>query len=290
MLERLEGLNEEEQTACLIAERALGATATAYDVDGRQGAVEAFLDYPDGRRGAFEVTQLATDRGASLQLESLLGRDGHGWPLPGKWWWTIKIDHPRDLPRLRNIYAKIILACESSGVKEPRRLPLAAIDDDVRWLVETSSVRMQGYPNVLATDGHRTRPATIDRFSTWGGSDEIFSQLAEALSTAFNTTNIQRHLDKLRRTKADERHLFLVLGVYDLPFSLFGALGSGERLPTGAPALPEGLTHLWLAPEYCWRVLIGTAVGWAETRDIPPFLAGEDAGPAEWTPPSASGR
>ena len=113
MLERLEGLNEEEQTACLIAERALGATATAYDVDGRQGAVEAFLDYPDGRRGAFEVTQLATDRGASLQLESLLGRDGHGWPLPGKWWWTIKIDHPRDLPRLRNIYAKIILACES---------------------------------------------------------------------------------------------------------------------------------------------------------------------------------
>ena len=111
-------------------------------------------------------------------------------------------------------------------MKEPRRLPLAAIDDDVRWLVETSSVRMQGYPNVLATDGHRTRPATIDRFSTWGGSDEIFSQLAEALSTAFNTTNIQRHLDKLRRTKADERHLFLVLGVYDLPFSLFGVDGS----------------------------------------------------------------
>ena len=75
MLERLEGLDEHEQTACLIAERALGATATAYDVLPRQGAVDAFLDYPDGRRGAFEVTQLATDGGASLQLQSLLS----GW-------------------------------------------------------------------------------------------------------------------------------------------------------------------------------------------------------------------
>jgi hypothetical protein len=272
MLERLEGLDHEEQTACLIAECALGARATAYDVAGRQGAVEAFLVYPDGRRGAFEVTHLATDNGASFELESLLERDGYGWPLPGKWWWTIKIEDPAvDLRRLRNIYPKIILACESIGVKEPRRLPLAAIDDDVRWLVEKSSVRMQGYPNVLARDGHRRRRATIDRLSTWGGS-ENFSQLDEALSTAFNTTNIQRHLDKLRRTKADERHLFLVLGVYDLPFSLFGALASGERLPTGAPALPEGLTHLWLAPEYCWRVLIGTAAGWAETRDIRPSL------------------
>lgn len=229
MLERLQGLDPEEQTACLIAERALGATATANDVPPKQGEVDAFLDYPDGRRGAFEVTKLATDGGDSLQLESLLERDGHGWPLPGKWWWTIKVGHPRDLLRLPDIYAKIILDCESAGVREPRRLPLAAIDDDVRWLVEESSVRMQGYPDVLAADGHRTRRATIDRFSTWGGSEENYSQLDEALSTAFNTTNIQRHLVKLRRTEADERHLFLILGVYDLPFSLFGALASGER-------------------------------------------------------------
>ena len=58
---------------------------------GRQGAVEAFLDYPDGRRGAFEVTWLATDGGKSLQLQSLLRSDGFGLPSPGKWWWTIEI-------------------------------------------------------------------------------------------------------------------------------------------------------------------------------------------------------
>jgi hypothetical protein len=95
--------------------------------------------------------------------------------LPGKWWWTIKVGHPRDLLRLPDIYAKIILNCESAGVREPRRLPPAAIDDDVRWLVEESSVRMRGYPDVLAADGHRTRRATIDRFSTWSGSEETYS-------------------------------------------------------------------------------------------------------------------
>jgi hypothetical protein len=58
MVKRLRGLDDLEQTACLIAERALGVTATPYDVAGRQRAVEAFLDYPDGRRCAFEVTQL----------------------------------------------------------------------------------------------------------------------------------------------------------------------------------------------------------------------------------------
>jgi hypothetical protein len=50
-----------------------------------------------------------------------------------------------------------------------------------------------------------------------GFSDETFRQLCEALSAAFDTDLIQRHLAKLSRTEADERHLFLVVGVYDLP-------------------------------------------------------------------------
>ena len=124
----------------------------------------------------------------------------------------------------------------------------------------------------------------ITQPSTWGGLDETFSQLDEALSTAFDTTHIQHHVAKLGRTQADERHLFLVVDVDDLPFSLFNALGSGDRLPAGAPALPDGLTHLWLAPVYGHRVLIGTSAGWAETRDIRPSLGGTEVSPI---PPGA---
>jgi hypothetical protein len=273
MLERLEGLDPDEQIASLIAERALGAIATAYDVPPRQGVVDALLDYPDGRSGAFEVTQLATDGGASLQLDSLLKQDGFGLPLPGKWWWTIKIGHPRDRPRLRSIFAKTALLCESVRVTDPRYLPLAEVDADVRWLVEESSVQMEGYPDVSATDGARVRRAMITQPFVWGGEDETFTLLDEALSTAFDIPHIQDHVAKLRRTQADERHLFLVVDMYDLPFSLFGALGFADALPAGVPALPQGLTHLWLAPVYGYRVLIGTSAGWTETRDIRPSLA-----------------
>jgi hypothetical protein len=269
MLERLAGLNPDEQIACLIAERALGATATPYDVDGRQGAVEAFLDYPDGRRGAFEVTRLATDGGASLQLDSLLQREGFRWPSPGKWWWSVQIGHPRDLPRLREIFDKIVLVCESVGVKEPRRLPSAEIDDDVRWLAEESSVQMRGHPNRFTTDQHRVPPSLITQPAVGGFPDGAFNGLDDALSAAFDTTNIQRHLTKLRRTQAGERHLFLIVGVYDLPYTLYDALVFGDRLPAGAPPKPDDLTHLWLAPVSCRRVLIGTSAGWDETRDIP---------------------
>jgi hypothetical protein len=182
MLERLEGLDELEQTACLIAERALGATATAHDVPPRQRAVDAFLDYPDGRRGAFEVTQLATDGGASLQLQSLLRSDGYRWPLPGKWWWTIQIGDPKDRLRLLDSYTKIILHCENVGVTDPRYLALDEVDADVLWLVlGESSVQMQGYPTVPATDGDRPRGAMITQPSTWCGWDETFSLLDEAL-------------------------------------------------------------------------------------------------------------
>jgi hypothetical protein len=92
----------------------------------------------------------------------------------------------------------------------------------------------------------------------------------------FNADLIQRHLAKLNGTQADERHLFLVVDVYDWPFSLFDALGSGDSLPAGAPALPNGLTHLWLAPVYGHRILIGTSTGWTETRDIRPSLDGPE--------------
>ena len=218
MLDRLQGLDDVEQKACLIAERTLGAIATAYDVAGRQGAVDAFLDYPDGRRDAFEVTQLATDGGASLHLQSLLKQDGFHWPLPGKWWWTIEIADRRDLPRLRDVYDKIILLCESVGEADPRYLSLAEVDDDVRWLVQESSVQMQGHPTVPAKDEHRIRRAMITQRSTWSGLDETFSQLDEALNAAFDSSHIQRRVEKLRNTQADERHLFLIVDVDDLPF------------------------------------------------------------------------
>jgi len=70
MSERFQGLSEQEQAACLIAERVLGVVAEPWDVGGRQGVVDAMLVYPTGRRAAFEVTALSGD--GALQTVSLL--------------------------------------------------------------------------------------------------------------------------------------------------------------------------------------------------------------------------
>jgi hypothetical protein len=136
-------------------------------------------------------------------------------------------------------------------------------------------MQMRGHPTVPATDEHRVRRAMIHATQYMGRLGRDFYQLDEALGSVFDTDVMQPHVAKLRRTQADEHHLFLVVDVYDLDFSLFDALGSGDRLPDCAPALPDGLTHLWLAPLYGHRVPIGTPAGWAETRDIRPLLATE---------------
>lgn len=253
-----------------MAERALGAVATAFDVGSRQGAVDAFLEYPDGRLAAFEVTQLATDNGASHQLAHLLSGDGSRWPLPGKWWWSVQIGHPADYPRLRQVFDKIVLLCEAGGVTLPEDLFCVEVDADVRWLTRESSVRMRAHPTVQSADEHRVRRATITQPSVAAFSDESFRLLDDALANAFGTELIHRHVAKLARTTADERHLFVVVGVNDLPFALFESLGFGDALPTSPPNLPDGLTHLWLAPVYGRRFLIGSSTGWAETRDVQP--------------------
>lgn len=120
MSDRLEGLSPQEKAACLIAEKVLGAVATPWDVDGRQGVVDAMLTLPGGARAAFEVTALAAV--GARQTDALLGRDDFGWPSPGQWWWTVQVGSPRDLPRLRGAYSRIALLCEAAGVTRPAQL------------------------------------------------------------------------------------------------------------------------------------------------------------------------
>jgi hypothetical protein len=72
-------LNKHERSACVIAERTLGVVAEAWDVDGREGVVDAMLTFPDGRRAAFEVTcvrrcRLASNRGGRCGWELALAR------------------------------------------------------------------------------------------------------------------------------------------------------------------------------------------------------------------------
>jgi hypothetical protein len=147
--------------ACLVAEHVLGANAHAWDTDGRQAAVDAMLTLSDGRRASFEVTSLAA--AGAMQTDSLLHRDGYAWPCPGRWWWTIHVGDVGDLPRLREIYAGVVLRCEAAGATRPEQLRwgLHERDPDLRWLVEESSSDMVGHPDVPYREGDLVREAMV---------------------------------------------------------------------------------------------------------------------------------
>ncbi|MCP2321460.1 hypothetical protein ACFYT3_24965 [Nocardia amikacinitolerans] len=261
-MDRLKGLKPQEQAACLIAERVLDAVATPWDVGGRIGAVDAMLTLPDGSRAAFEVTALAAD--GAIQTDSLLDKDDNSWPLPGKWWWTIRVGAPRDIPRLRGAYSKIALACEAAGVEDPWQLLRRGYPDpDLQWLVEESASSMAGHATVPAVDGSQVRTAMVVPTGRGGFVAGSLIGLRPALADVFSQSHFPRHFDKLAKTNADERHLFVPIHWSALPFDVFHNLAQSEDLPTEPPPLPAAITHLWLAPDFSRRVLLWGNEGWS---------------------------
>ncbi|MFI9406347.1 hypothetical protein [Nocardia sp. NPDC052316] len=262
-MSRLRGLSKQEQVACQIAERVLGAVAEPWDVDGRNGAVDAMLALADGRRAAFEVTVLAA--AGAIQTDALLYADDNSWPLPGAWTWTIRVGDPSDIPRLRNSYQNIALACEAAGVERPQELiwHRRTSDSDLRWLVEESTSQMFGHSTVPAVDGEKVRSAMLVPRGRGGAVDVSLEGLRGALQQAFGEHHLPRHIEKLSRADADERHLFIPIHFSALPFPVADGLRRGEAIPPEPPPLPEEITHLWLAPSFSRRVLLWSNTGWS---------------------------
>ncbi len=256
---RLDGLSEEEQCACLIAERSIGVEAVAWDVAGRQGAVEAILTYPGGRTAAFEVTKLAAD--GALQTQSLLARDEHFWPSAGEWAWTISVGSRRDIPRLEKAYENIIRICEAAGVERPHELLgwSREAHPDLKWLVQEFSSQMTGHRNVRA----KQWPGVMVVPEARGGfTDHTMSGFAEALRAEFERSHIPRRFEKLERADADERHIFINLHDSALPFGIASEL-IDETLPSEPPPVPDYIDYVWIAPRFSRRVLLwNRADGW----------------------------
>ena len=253
-MSRLEGLTEQEQAACLIAECSLGAVAQAWDVGGREGAVDAMLTLRDGRTAAFELTALAAE--GAIQTARLLARDEHRWPLPGDWWWTIEVGSPRDLPRAPAELIKNILICEAAEVTHPDSITWSpSADSDLQWLVQQSSCNMIGHPESLAKN-MRTPGAMVVPRTSGGFVDKSMSGFADALGAAFENPHIPRHFEKLEKANGVERHLFIALHDSLSRSSISSELMFDDALPSESTPLPDYITHLWLAPGFSRRVLL----------------------------------
>lgn len=219
--------------------------------------------YPSGKRAAFEVTKLAAD--GALQIDSILKAERHSWPAPGKWWWSIEIGSPSDIPRLRKCYAHIALICEQRGVDSPYALWRTSYKDrDLSWLIEHSSSDMHGYPKILAVDGDLRRDVMVVPSGRGGNVDQLLQGLRSALVEAFKRPHMAKHLEKIARADADEHHLFIPIHFSALPFSVAYGLMEGSSLPPEPPPLPAPVSHLWLAHQFSRRVLFWSPDGWQQ--------------------------
>ncbi|OBK30143.1 hypothetical protein A5659_03625 [Mycobacterium sp. 1165196.3] len=227
------------------------------------------LTLKDGRRAAFEVTNLAAD--GALETASLLARDHHRWPLPGEWFWSIEVGSPQDLRRLKQCYQKIILICESAATAYPSQHPLAwtpDADPDLQWLIEDSSCSMVGHPEQLASAMQKLG-AMVTPAARAGFIDDSLSGFAQELGTAFERPHIPGHFQKLARADADEHHLFIPLHGSALPFRISSVLMFDDAIPREPPPVPAHISHLWLAPEFSRRVLLWSQPdGW---RNVFPY-------------------
>lgn len=173
-----------------------------------------------------------------------------------------------DLPRARAAFQAVVLWCEANGVTQPHALRLSdLLPPDVSWVASADTVRMIGHPDIPARKGDKVRSAQVMPGGVGGGTDRTLEGLRDVLATALSTTHLRDRVAKLRSTSeisVAERHLFVPIHLTAFPFPIIDALIVGTSLPPTPPPLPPSLTHLWLAPSFGRRVLLGTAEGWAQ--------------------------
>jgi hypothetical protein len=255
---RLDGLKPDEKLAAAAVERATGATARARDVDGRQGAYDVDLTYPDGHRAALEVT---THAGAGVRHRAaLLRRNGSPWPNPGRWSWAIGLDDPADIPRLRAVYARAIIACEAHDVPDPELLPhdLLSGDTELAWLAHESASSLRASPSGAA-DARPARTVLVGPPARAGPLDGELAGLPDAVAALLAVPHVARRAAKVGAARdVEERHLYVGLGEGGLPEPLHLALTTlPVALPPDPPELPDVLSHVWLRTAWAGSPLVG---------------------------------
>jgi len=238
-----------EDIAAHLVSHALGAEASKYDADGRQSAVDFMLEWPDGRRGALEVTLVTHPKSSAWQ--GLASKEGWRWPAPTGWQFRVRGD---DFPyrRTRRAVLKAVDLCDRAGVDAPDRLPpdIYSSDPDLEWLHTVGHLRRTPFkPGVILL------PAVRAEFVEASSSD--FGILVERW---LHLPHMSRHVEKARSAPSvDERHLFLVPVDEVLPARFFT---NDFPAPTRTPEGFDGIDGVWVWSNYWHQFLVCFADGW----------------------------
>ena len=245
-----------EDIAAHLVSHAPGAEARKFDADGRQSAVDFMLEWPNGRRGALEVTLVTQPESSAWQ--GLAAKEGWRWPAPSGWEFRL---NGNDMPyrRARRAVLSAVELCDRENVDALDRLPpdIASSDPDLRWLSDIGDLRRTSFkPGVVLL------PAVRAEFVEASTSD--FTTLVERW---LHLPHIPRHVEKARSAVAvEERHLFLVPVDEVLPARFFT---NDFPAPTRSPKGFSGIDGIWVWSNY-WHQYLGWLAGRWRWLDFPP--------------------
>lgn len=248
-----------EDIASHLVSHALSAEVTKFDVDGRQSAVDFLLVWPDGRRGALEVTVVTDPRSSGWQ--GLAAREDWRWPAPSGWEFRLHSDD-MSYRRTRHAVLKAVELCDLANVDALEQLSpeLAARAPDLEWLSGIGELR-----RAASKPGVVVLPAVRSEFV-----DAATTDFADLVEDWLHLPHMPRHVDKTRSASAvDERHLFLVPVDEVLPARFFtNDFPTPARSPNGF----SGIDGIWVWSNYWHQYLVCLAGSW-RWLDFPPRSA-----------------
>lgn len=245
-----------EEIGAHLVGHALGATASKFDAKGRQSAVDFMLEWPNGRRGALEVTLVTQPESAAWQ--GMAAKEDWRWPAPSGW--EFRLTGP-DMPyqRTRRAVLRAVELCDQWSVDAPHRLPTEVLhrDPEVDWMNELGDLRRTPFkPGVVLLP-------------------EVRAEFIEASTSDFTTVvegwlhlpHMPRHVEKVSSAAAvAERHLFLVPVDEVLPARFFT---SDFPAPNRSPEGFSGLDGIWVWSNY-WHHYLAWRAGTWQWLDFPP--------------------
>lgn len=249
-----------ERAARHIVSRALGVPVERFE-DGRApGQVDAVFTHPDGRVAALEV--VADHEDAFNAQWDALAKIGHMLTVPGlDGAWAAQLSRSAKVREVVKLLPHLAIRWQHQvGEWRPVRRHRADVPADIRNLGVRSVYRLEG------GEGNGVIRLHAEGWGGSAGSGELAPYVERILTKQADVPA------KLARHPADERHAF-IWATIGTDYGVQHALEDrGQPPPTGAPTLPEGVTHVWVAGSFTSQGVLAWAPerGWWRTPFVWP--------------------
>jgi hypothetical protein len=230
-----------------MIEHTLDVPVRQHDDGSASGMHDLDIVHPAGPSGAVEVTSAAD--GESMAAWKQLNPRGERWIEPTiKGGWIVTVLPSARTKRIKKELPELLRVLEGMGLDLPDE------DDDYlgrrrstvsRYAEDLGVVRAHqsgtAFPGSIYIDLRRP----IDRTGGWVA--DTGDALAEWIGSFLVHEDRRGDRDKLLRSGAPERHLFLLFPTLaDAPFAVTDLLmRDNGPLPSIEPSLPDEVTHVW---------------------------------------------